>query len=281
MRGISMVRSKLYLPLIILSLSLTNFGCGGGSYSSPAVPTPQPSPSAQGMQGSWTIAFHSDVSNDYTVLEANISQSGTHVSAGATSAIVYQGTTLLTTIPPTSFGSKCDNGTVGIVTLDGTLTNHQPANDTLTFTLTQTGSLGVAVINASASTNDAQISDGTYTVPAACGFPEDHGTFQGFQDSVKFSGTDTFTGTVNGETTIVKFTSESSGFGLSATGTDNGAAFTLTGSATGFFLTLTGVISGQPVTWLVLYDSTYNTFGIYDSDAKFLGSLGGSSPWDY
>jgi hypothetical protein len=287
MRGISMVRSRLYLPLIILSLSLMNLGCGGGSYSSPAVSTPQPSPTpdAQGMQGSWTIAFHSDVSNDYTVLEANISQSSTHVYAGATSAIVYQGTSLQSTIRPTSFGSKCDSGAVGTVTLDGTLTNHQPANDALTFTLTQTGSLGVAVINASASTNDTQISDGTYTVPPVCGFPEDHGTFQGFQDSVKFSGTDTYTGTFQGDTTIVRFTSESSGFGLSATGTDNSAAFTLTGSATGFFLTLTGNISGQPVTWLVLYDSTYNTFGIYDSDANFLGSLsgslGGSNPWDY
>src|SRR5277367_190267 len=76
---IAAVRPRFYLPLIFLSLSLINMGCGGGSYSSPAEPAPQPSPSpgAKGMQGSWTIAFLSDVSNDYTVLEANISQSGT------------------------------------------------------------------------------------------------------------------------------------------------------------------------------------------------------------
>jgi hypothetical protein len=170
---------------------------------------------------------------------------------------------------------------VGTVTLDGTITNHQPANDALTFTLTQTGALGVAVINASASTNGTQISDGTYTIPAACGFPEDHGTFQGFQESIKFSGVETYTGSFHGDTIMVRFASESSGFGLSASGTDNSAAFTLTGSATGFFLTLTGNISGQQVTWLLLYDSTYNTFGIYDSDANFLGSLGDPNPWDY
>jgi hypothetical protein len=283
MRGIAMVRSRLYLPLIILPLSLLNIGCGGGSYSSPAEPTPQPSPNpaVQSMQGSWTMSFHSDVSNDYTVLEANISQSGTHVFAGATSALVYQGTSLQTTIPPTSLGSKCDSGAVGTVTLDGTLANLQPTTEALTFTLTQTGALGAAVINASASTNGANIADGTYTVPAACGFPDDHGTFQGFRDYFKFSGADTYTGTYHGDTILVNFTSASTGFGLSATGTDNTAAFTLTGSSTGLFLTLTGDISGQPVTWLALYDSTYDTFGIYDSNAKFLGSLGGPSPWDY
>jgi hypothetical protein len=269
--------------LIVLSLSLLNIGCGGGGYSSPPQPSPQPSPnpSVQSMQGSWTMSFHSDVSNDYTVLEANISQSGTHVFAGATSALVYQGATLATTIPPTSLGSKCDSGAVGTVTLDGTLANVQPTTEAITFTVTQTGALGAAVINASASTDGTQILDGTYTVPAACGFPDDHGTFQGFQDSVKFSSADMYTGSFQGDTIVVRFTSTSTGFGLTATGTDNTTAFSLTGSSTGFFLTLTGNISGQSVTWLLLYDSTYNTFSIFDSDAKHLGTLNGTGPYDY
>jgi hypothetical protein len=284
MNSIATVRPKPWL-LLILSLSLINIGCGGGGYSSPMQPSPQPSPSpnpgVQSMQGSWSIAFHSDVSNDYTVLEANISQAGTHVFAGAPSALVYQGTQLQTTIPLSSLGSKCDSGAVGTVTLDGTLSDQQPTTEALSFTLTQTGALGSAVITASSSTNGAQILDGKYTVPAACGFPEDHGNFQGFQDNVKFSGLDAYTGTFHGDTVMVHLTSQPTGFGLSATGSYNTNPFSLTGSATGFFLTLTGNISGQSVTWLVLFDSTYNTFSIYDPDAKLIGSLSGPNPWDY
>jgi hypothetical protein len=274
--------------LMFLSLSLITIGCGGGSYSSPMqpapVPSPQPSPNpaVQSMQGPWVIWFHSDVSYDYTVLEANISQSGTHVFAGATSALVYQGTIGATTIPPTALGSKCDSGATGTVTLDGTFSDQQATSETLNFTLTQTGALGAAVITASVSTNGAQITDGTFSIPAACGFPEDHGTIQGFHDAVRFSALDMYTGSFHGDTILVNFRSDPTGYGLSATGTDNTAAFTLSGSSTGSFLTLAGSISGQPVTWLVLYDSTYNTFSIYDSDAKLLGSLAGSAnPWGY
>jgi hypothetical protein len=76
---------------------------------------------------------------------------------------------------------------VGQVTLDGTLTNQQPTTETISFVLTETGTLGTAVITASASTNGLSILDGTYTIPAACGFPADHGTFTGFKDSVAFA----------------------------------------------------------------------------------------------
>jgi hypothetical protein len=269
--------------LIILSLYLLNIGCGGGGYSSPVQPSPAPSPQpsptpgVQSMQGPWVVWFHSDVSNEYIVLEANISQSGTQVFAGATSALVYQGTIIATVTPPTALGSKCDSGGIGSVTLDGTLSNQQATTETLDFTLTQTGTLGAAVITASASTDGSQISSGTYSIPAACGFSEDHGTIQGFHESVSFSAGDTYTGSFHGDSIIVRFQSDPTGYGLSATGTDNTAAFSLTGSSTGSFLTLTGSISGQPVTWLVLYDSTYNTFSIYDSDATKVGELSGAN----
>jgi hypothetical protein len=243
----------------------------------PPAPSPNPTPGVQSMQGPWVVWFHSDVSNDYVVLEANIFQSGTHVFAGATSAFVYQGAIIASVTPPTALGSKCDSGGIGTVTLDGTLSNQQAATETLDFTLTQTGALGAAVITASVSTNGSQISGGTYSIPAACGFPEDHGTIEGFHDSVSFSSGDTYTGSFHGDSIIVHFQSDPTGYALSATGTDNTAAFNLTGSSTGSFLTLTGNISGQPLTWLVLYDSTYNTFSIYDSDAELLGKLSGSN----
>ena len=272
------VRTLFYLRPLILFLSVMNIGCGGSSYSPSPQPLPGPGPDI--MQGSWTISFHSDVFPDsYTVLEANLTQAGTKVFAGATSALVYQGTTLQATIPLTSLGSKCDSGAVGQITLDGTLSNLQETTQTLTFMVTENGALGSAVINASASTNGTQLLNGTYTVPAACGFPEDHGTFQGFQDSVRFSSANTYHGTFLGDAVTVQLASDT-GFGISATGTFNGTPFNLTGSATGFFLTLTGQISGRAVTWFGLYDSSYNEIQVYDSDGKRLGLLGGNS-WDY
>jgi hypothetical protein len=269
-----------HLRPLLLSLCLIAAGCGGSGYSPSPQPTPSPTPTVVGMQGSWTIYFQSSVSpNSFTVLEANLSQAGTKVFAGAPSALVYQGTTLGTTIPLTSLGSKCDSGAAGQVTFDGTLTNYPASIESIFFALTQIGAFGTAVITAAASTNRTQITNGTYTIPAACGFPEDHGTFEGFQDSVKFSGVDTYHGTFQGNAITVQFASDNA-FGISATGTYSGTPFTLTGSATGFFLTLTGQISGQAVTWFGLYDSTYNDIQVYDSEGKPLGLLGGS-PWDY
>lgn len=276
------VKTLFYLRPLILFLSLLNIGCGGSSYSPPPEPAPGPSPGPGPniMQGSWTISFHSEVFPDsYTVLEANLSQAGTKIFAGAPSALVYQGTTLQTTIPLTSLGSRCDSGGVGQITLDGTLSDSQGTTQTLTFTVTENGVLGSAVITASASTNGTQILNGTYTVPAACGFPEDHGTLQGFQDSVRFSSANTYHGTFLGNAVTVQLASDK-GFEVSATGTYSGTPFNLTGSATGFFLTLTGQISGGEVTWFGLYDSLYNQIQVYDSDGKPLGILGGN-PWDY
>ena len=48
----------------------------------------------------------------------------------------------------------------------------------------------------------------------------------------------------------------------------------LTGSTVGMSFNVTGTVSGQAITWFGLFDSTYNTFRIYDSDAKLLGTLG-------
>ena len=52
--------------------------------------TPPPPLTGLSMQGSWIFLFHSDVSNGYTALEANLSQTGDHVFADKTSALVFQ-----------------------------------------------------------------------------------------------------------------------------------------------------------------------------------------------
>src|SRR5580765_6188379 len=85
---------RSYVGVLILFVPLVVIGCGGGGYSSP---TPQPAPGPQvqsNVQGAWEIQFHSaDSSNGYSVLEVNLSQTGTKVFAGAAGALVYHGTT--------------------------------------------------------------------------------------------------------------------------------------------------------------------------------------------
>jgi hypothetical protein len=127
------------------------------------------------MQGSWEIYFHSDVSSDdYLVLEANLSQAGTHIFAGATSTLVYQGQSSNPSLPHLNrFGGMCDTNGNDEVTLDGALTNQTATSGAVAFALTENGALGSFVINAKASTDGSSILDGAYSSPASCGFPED------------------------------------------------------------------------------------------------------------
>jgi len=274
---------KLFVGLLTLCLSIADAGCGGGSYSSPTPQSPGPSV-VSSVQGSWEFQFHSDgSSNDYTVLEVNLTQAGAKVFAGATSALVYQGAPLQSSIPLTSRGGKCDSGGTSQVTLDGMLANEQPTTEKITFTLTEIGTLGTAVVTASASTDGSKIIDGTYTIPAVCGFPEEHGTFTAYKFPIAF-GSGVYSGTLNGgaDVIVATFTSTANSFDLAVSGKDNGAPFSLNGSTVGFSLSLTGNIGANAVNWFGLYDPIYNTFGIYDSDDHLLGRLQqGTGPWDY
>ena len=264
---------RSYLGLLVLCFSLADIGCGGGSYSPPP---PPPGPSGlSSLQGSWELQFHSDVtSDDYTVLEVNLSQAGSKVFAGDPSALVYQGNAFQISIPVTSLGGKCASRGADQVTLDGMLTDQQAATETITFTLTENGAAGTAVLSASASTNGSSILDGTYTIPAACGFPADQGTFGGYRDTVA-SANGAYSGTLNSgaDVIVANFSYTANSFDLSVSGTDNGAQFVLTGSTVGFSLVLTGNVGSHAVNWFGLYDPTYNVFRIYDSNGQFLGAL--------
>jgi hypothetical protein len=223
------------------------------------------------MQGSWIFLFHSDVSDGYEALEANLSQTGNDVSADATSALVFQPIVTISTIEIQleHLGGKCDSGGVGDVTVDATLSD--PA---VSLTLSETGDLGSAVTTVSASTNGVNISNGTYSTPAACGFPEDHGTVEGNQDLIVFSG-ESYSGTFNGgaDVIVAQFTSTANSFDLTMSGTDNGMPFVLSGSTVGLSLNLTGTFAGGDVNWFGLYDPLYNNFAIYDSDSTLVGFL--------
>jgi hypothetical protein len=227
------------------------------------------------MKGSWEMIFHSEVSpNVYKIFEANLLETGTHVFAGAPSSLVYQGAPIGTSVSLSQLGGQCDAGPLGDVTVDATLSNQGPSLETVSFTFTETGALGSVVTTASASTNGVNITNGTYSIPAACGFPADHGTFSGYRDSVYFAA-DVYSGILNGgaDVIVAQITSTPNSFDLTFTGTDNGAQFGLAGSTVGFSLRLNGTVAGSAVNWFGIYDPTYNSFRIYDSSAHLVGNL--------
>jgi hypothetical protein len=278
-------KSKSVMWLAALCFSLVSYGCGGGYGSSTGSGGDGGGNGGGGggnsistMQGQWEIVFHSEVSpTSYSVLEANLTQTGTHVFAGAPSALVYQsdgmaGSSLSFSVA--HLGGQCDSNGSDEVTFDATLSNVTATDETLDFTLTEQGNLGTAVTTSQVSTNAKQVS-GNYSTPAACGSAEDHGTFQGYKATSNFSPLEHYHGNFNGGTDaiVISFTSDSAGFGVTASGTDNGSPFTLAGSTVGQSLSLTGTVSGHAVSWFGVYDSTYNIFQFYDSSAKFLGTL--------
>jgi hypothetical protein len=268
------VRLKVYVPLLALVLSLIGVGCGQGDYMTPPPPAPPPISTLSSMQGSWELIFRSEFSNVIKVLEVNLSQTGTHVFAGASNSLVYESSNP-NTPRLASFGGECDSGTVGDVTVDGTLSNQGATVENVSLTFTETGVLGSVVTTATALTNGTSISNGTYTIRPACGFPEDLGTFTGYQESGPFASSDVYSGTLNSGADVITahFTSTPNSFDLTMSGTDNGGQFVLTGSVVGFSVSLTGNVAGKAVNWFGLYDPTYNTFEIYDSNAQHVGSL--------
>jgi hypothetical protein len=146
----------------------------------------------------------------------------------------------------------------------------------VSLALSETGTLGSVVTSVSASTNGWSISNGTYSTPAACGFPEDHGSVEGYQNPAAFSG-ETYTGllTFNGSAhaIVARFNSTANAFDLSMSGTYNGAPFTLSGSTVGSSLNVTGIIGGAQVRWFGIYDTLYNNFYFYNSDATLVGAM--------
>ncbi len=277
MNSVTGIKIKTISSLSALALSLAISSCGCGGYTS-SIPQQNP-PTQESLGGAWEIIFHSDVSpNDYTVLETNLTQVGTRVFAGSPSALVYQAKPKS---PPTSsvllsrFGGRCDSNGNDEVTFDGILESATPTTGTLKFTVTETGVLGAAETTAAGSVNGAEIS-GNYSTPATCGSPEDHGSFTGRPYSLSF--VDGFSGLLNNgaDSLSVMVESVANTFNLAFWGTENGASLNLHGTTVGFSVELKGTVAGQPTEWFALYNPGSNTFQIFDSDAKLLGSLTGN-----
>ena len=146
-------------------------------------------------------------------------------------------------------------------------------SETATLTISQEGDLGAATLTATATSNGQAVSNGTYTIPASCGLPADHGTFTGFRDSVQFAG-ESYSGTLNSGTDVIVIgVTSATGFDVTVNGTDNGVVFNATGSVIGFSAELDGTISGNDFHWFVLYDSIYNSFQVFDANSKLIGNF--------
>jgi hypothetical protein len=225
------------------------------------------------MPGSWIFFFTSAVSHNCLALETNLSEVGNHVFADSASALIFQPKPCTSTleIELESLGGKCDSGSVGDVTVDATL-----STGAVSLNLSETGASGSVVTTVSASNNGGSSINGTYSTPAACGFPEDHGSVLGYHDPFAFSG-ETYSGTLtfNGSphAIVAHFNSTPNTFDLTMSGTDKGSSFVLNGSTVGTSLRLTGAIGGEPVNWFGLYDTTYNNFFLYNSDSTNVGAL--------
>jgi len=185
MKANANVRRRSYLQPLILSLTLIGIGCGGGKYSSTVQPPPTVSAGSD-LQGPWEIFFQSDLSpSQFIVLEANLSQTDKHLSSDANGAVIFQGqgsAAYQPAITVSHLGGECHSSGADGVTFDGTLANPSSGTQAISFTLAENSTLGSAVMSASASITAAGAMTGTYTLPAACGFPEDHGTIAGYKD---------------------------------------------------------------------------------------------------
>jgi hypothetical protein len=255
--------SRIALALVVCS---GVGGCGGGASTSPAPVTPPPSSTSTAtLSGQWQIVAHSNVNPASSLLvEANFSQSGSNVTANASSVVLVDG------VPGalTGLAGECDNGVLGDDAIAATISGQ-----TVSFTLTETGSLGIGISTGSATISGSQLTGGTYQTPAACGFAADSGTMTGTTIQ-KFSGT--FAGqllNLNGSTDAVSVTLSQSGYTLNVVGTDAGAPITLTGKVIGATFDVTGVVQGQSREYVGIYDITSSSFLVYNNQFQSLGTL--------
>src|ERR1700722_2658339 len=265
-RGILWVHLEAAFGLLFVAATLVIAGCGGGSVAAPVGPTPTPvTPTAANVQGQWQVIAQSTNGGTGVLIETNLAQSGTNITAAKSSVVLIQG------VPGTytGLGGECDNGALGDDSVQATVSGQ-----TLSFTLTEAGSLGTGTSTGTAtiSSDGTQITGGTYTTAAACGFVADSGTVTGA--IIKpFSGT--FAGMLaNGSTTdAVTVTISQSGYNLTVTGTDNGTPFTLSGTVVGATFNVTGTIAGRSVQYVGLYETSANDFRVYDTSFNPLGVL--------
>jgi hypothetical protein len=258
-----------FLSISLVTIALTAAACGG-------FVTPPPKFTPAVVQGQYEIVAASNVTpGGVALIELNFTQTGVQVFAGSSSVLVIQGTQQPSSVfTPNSLGAECDNGIAGNDSVQGTFSSATQ----LSYTLTETGVLGTGTSsgNVTVSPDGQQITSGTYTVPAQCGFGADNGTLTGaaFKPfSGRYAGT---LSTASGTHTEIVIVTQNA-LNLTVSGTDNGTAFTLTGTVTGATFDVSGSIAGTPVRYIGRYLPVSDTFLVYDGALTRLGNLSGGT----
>jgi hypothetical protein len=253
-------------------------GCGGGGSGGASIPTGGTTITPATISGQYeAIATSSSSPNSVALIEANFTETGTNVFSGKQSVVIIQGTQTSNGITLNGLGGECDNGVLGNDSLQGTFSSATQ----LPFTLTEAGSLGTLTVTGSATfaADGSQITSGTYSSPAMCGFLSDTGTITGTKIA-PFSGA--YAGMLansSGATDAVIVSVSQSALNLTVSGTDNGTPFTVTGSVVGATFDVSGTISSQPVQYVGIYDHVNNSFLVFDSNFNLLGTLkAGTNP---
>jgi hypothetical protein len=243
-----------YAVLLLLVLML---GCGGASTSGSSSSTTPP-PNGSLASGAWQFNnSQGQSSSEGTLLDFNLSQSGTTISVtGSTSCFDYG-----VNQPPYSGPGGLEGVTIsGAPTCGGvsgsmsgkTVTIIWNTNTTFTGTLNANGSItgtsnnGITN-NFTASPVSSPVPNGTYSGTFSEGFPGD----------------------------IVLTTSSGTNYQLTGTMTVSGSGpYSLTGQLLGNILLLSGTVEGQPASFQMYYDATGSLTGTAHSITAFTNSGG-------
>jgi hypothetical protein len=150
-------------------------GCGGNSSGGGNQTPPPPTPAA--VAGKWEFVAVSTLNPGATypdtLVEANLSQTDTTVSAGtaATSLVPFYSN---------QGGYGVELPVQNVCGGTGETVSATVSGQSFSFTLTEAGPNGTYTVTGTATVNsNGQVMTGTYTSAAACGFPNDAGNLTG------------------------------------------------------------------------------------------------------
>jgi hypothetical protein len=230
-------------------LSLVFTGCGGGGNTN----TSGSGNNATNIQGKWQViavspqgSFTGSTAWLDAIVEANLQQSGTTVSAASQDvAVVPFNVNYANGSGELEAPYNACNGTTSIT---GSL-----SGSTFSFTLTESGSLGNLVISGSALvTPDGKTMSGNYSHQAGCGLPATSGTITGTLVP-SFNGN--YAGTIDGVSTTAS-AAEGSQETLTVTATSSNGTFSLAGKAVGGGFQVSGNVAGSSYTYQGIYMTT-------------------------
>lgn len=265
--------------IVIIIAATLLVGCGGGAgQSGNAGENSIAVANASTIAGQWEFqATSASNPGNVSVVETNlyVTNAGALDSSGF---VILGGQQQGSQVELSSFGDECqpvgspyspDQGYITIAQKDGSLQ----------FTLQETGANGTLYANGTIafSTNGTQVTSGSYSIAAGCGYAADSGTVTGLKVN-QFAGN--YAGQLGGDAVIINITQNVDGgaggvpsYTLSGTGTDNGTPITFSGDVLGgaFYATISE--AGQTITNFGLYDPTGNDFVVYDQNLNYLGQL--------